>query len=179
MESLEGKRILFREILTKAVVGRGRKYVQNSHRITPEHTPTGVLGLWVIGHVFSGRRVDDAVEVEGSYEVNAWYAYDNNTKTDVAKATLTYRARIPLGYLDPDRVEDLLMVRVSQLEAPHAVEARVVDGEIAMTVAMELEAELVGETRLCVVVAPDACAFPGEKEKKDPVEDDLFADELD
>jgi len=41
----------FKEIVTKAVIGKGKKYYKNSYVIETEHVPTTVLGCWVINHV--------------------------------------------------------------------------------------------------------------------------------
>ena len=43
----------FKEIVTKAVVGKGKKYYKNSYTIETEHTPTTVLGCWVINHLIT------------------------------------------------------------------------------------------------------------------------------
>lgn len=41
----------FKEIVTKAVIGKGKKYFKNSYTITTEDIPTTVLGCWVINHL--------------------------------------------------------------------------------------------------------------------------------
>lgn len=40
----------YKEIVTKAVIGKGKKYFKNNYTITTETTPTTVLGCWVINH---------------------------------------------------------------------------------------------------------------------------------
>ena len=41
----------FKEIVTKAVIGKGKKYYKNTYTIETEHVPTTVLGCWVINHL--------------------------------------------------------------------------------------------------------------------------------
>ena len=41
----------FKEIVTKAVIGKGKKYYKNAYTIETEYIPTTVLGCWVINHV--------------------------------------------------------------------------------------------------------------------------------
>ena len=41
----------FKEIVTKAVIGKGKKYYKNSYIIDTEFVPTTVLGCWVINHL--------------------------------------------------------------------------------------------------------------------------------
>ena len=40
----------FKEIVTKAIIGKGKKYFKNNYTLTPEVEPTTVLGCWVINH---------------------------------------------------------------------------------------------------------------------------------
>ena len=42
---------LYKEIVTKAVIGKGKKYFKNNYTIKPTEKPTTVLGCWVINHV--------------------------------------------------------------------------------------------------------------------------------
>lgn len=41
----------FKEIVTKAIIGKGKKYYKNSYTIETENEPTTVLGCWVINHL--------------------------------------------------------------------------------------------------------------------------------
>ena len=40
-----------REIVTKAVVGKGKKTFTTTKTVTPECIPTTILGCWVINHL--------------------------------------------------------------------------------------------------------------------------------
>lgn len=41
----------YKEIVTKAVIGKGKKKFITKSEITPEVVPTTVLGCWVINHL--------------------------------------------------------------------------------------------------------------------------------
>ena len=43
----------FKEIVTKAIIGKGKKHFKNSYSITTENVPTTVLGCWVINHLIN------------------------------------------------------------------------------------------------------------------------------
>ena len=73
----------FREIITKAVVGKGRKYTKSTHTCESNNEPTSILGCWVINHSYEARKNGKHVEIEGFYDVNTWYSFDGNTKTEV------------------------------------------------------------------------------------------------
>lgn len=42
---------LYKEIVTKTIIGKGKKYFKNNYTITPTDKPTTVLGCWVINHL--------------------------------------------------------------------------------------------------------------------------------
>ena len=44
---------LYKEIVTKAVIGKGKKYFKNNYVIKPKEKPTTVLGCWVINHLIT------------------------------------------------------------------------------------------------------------------------------
>lgn len=41
----------YKEIVTKAVVGKGKKYFNNTYTIEATNKPSTVLGCWVINHL--------------------------------------------------------------------------------------------------------------------------------
>lgn len=47
----------YREIVTKTVIGKGKKIFSNHYNLTPEQVPTTILGCWVINHliIFSDK----------------------------------------------------------------------------------------------------------------------------
>ena len=40
----------YKEIVTKAILGKGKKSFKNSYNVEVENNPTTVLGCWVINH---------------------------------------------------------------------------------------------------------------------------------
>ena len=73
----------YKEIVTKAIIGKGKKYYKNTYTIDTENEPSTVLGCWVINHKFKGNDVGGKIVVDGSFDVNLWYSYNNDTKTTV------------------------------------------------------------------------------------------------
>ena len=57
----------YKEIVTKAIVGKGKKYFKNTYEITPEIIPSTILGCWVINHKFKGYHKGGEVGVDGSF----------------------------------------------------------------------------------------------------------------
>ena len=80
----------YKEIVTKAVIGKGKKFFRDNYSVEVETTPTTVLGCWVINHKFKGFKSGDKIGVDGSYDVNIWYSYDNDSKTMVVNKKIEY-----------------------------------------------------------------------------------------
>ena len=88
----------FKEIVTKAVIGKGKKTFTTTNSVVPECEASTILGCWVINHNFKGYKSGDTITVEGSYDINIWYSCQNDTKTEVVRQTDTYNI-INLWYL--------------------------------------------------------------------------------
>lgn len=41
----------YKEIVTKAIIGKGKKHFTTTSTVTPEVNPTTILGCWVINHL--------------------------------------------------------------------------------------------------------------------------------
>ena len=164
----------YREIITKAVVAKGRKFTQSSHTICPEHEPASILGCWIINHTYEAKKVGKTVEITGYYDINTWYSYNNNTRTEVVTERVEYQDIIKLKYRDPDSLDDQdVIARV--LQQPNCVEAVIASrgNKIVVQVEREFMVEVIGETKVCVAIYPDKCECKDEDWGMD-VEDDDF-----
>ena len=45
--------VAYKEIVTKAIIGKGKKYFKNNYSISVSDNPTTVLGCWVINHLIT------------------------------------------------------------------------------------------------------------------------------
>ena len=141
-----------REIVTKAVVGKGKKLIRLRNTVAPENLAFSILGCWVINHEFEARLNDNVVEIDGTLEVNVWYSHDNNTKTDVAKQVLRYKENIRTRQLVKEISGDNRDVIVRVLQQPTCTNASIKDDEIEVEIVIEILAEVIGETKMMVTV---------------------------
>lgn len=182
------KDLQVREIYTKAVCGKGRKFSQVTNTVTPPHAPTSILGAWIINNQYDAVKSGENVEVVGTYDINIWYSYDRNTKTDVAKETVSYVEVVPLHYLDQKHKPSTAEVKAVATQEPNCVEASISSNGAAVLIRVEREfkVEMIAETKVYVVVSPhgvddfedkhvDFGTDDGDFEDLDP---DLLDDEL-
>ncbi|MFC5700008.1 outer spore coat protein CotE [Cohnella faecalis] len=154
--AIADKRLQAREIITKAVCGKGRKFSTITHTVTPPHHPSSILGAWIINHQYEAVRSGDGIEVIGSYDVNIWYSYNKNSQTDVAKETLSYVELVPLSYVDPKHRSSTEEVSADATQEPNCVEATISSGGSSVLIRVEREfaVEMVAETKVFVAVYP-------------------------
>ncbi|MFD2115854.1 outer spore coat protein CotE [Paenibacillus yanchengensis] len=154
--TIADKQLQGREIITKAVCGKGRKFSTVTHTVTPPHRPTSILGAWIINHQFEAVRSNDGIEVVGSYDINIWYSYNNNSQTDVAKESVQYVENVPLSYVDSKHRPTTEEVFADIIQEPNCVEANISSSGQSVTLRVEREftVELIAETKVCVAVLP-------------------------
>ena len=141
----------FREIVTKAVIGKGKKTFSSSYEVTPENAPTTILGCWVINHNFNGVRSGDSITINGSYDVNIWYSYDNDTKTDVYRGANQYQEVVNVRKReDADSGNEEIIVR--SLKQPSCTKIEIENGKIKYNIDKELGIELVGDTKVKIAI---------------------------
>lgn len=142
----------FKEIVTKAVVGKGKKYFKNSYSVEAKEA-TNVLGCWVINHKFKGYKTGNKIGVDGTYDVNIWYSYDNDSKTAVINKTISYN-----DLFDVKKKEDVdtdTEIIVKTLKQPTCSSVNIENGVINFDIEKELGIELVGEAKIKIGVEDD------------------------
>ena len=140
----------YREIISKAVISKGKKIFTQKDTITVSNTPSTVLGCWVINHKFNGVKQNDKIVINGSYDVNIWYSYDNDTKTDVVKESHEYTEIVKMR--DVSGEYDNASIVVRSLTDPKCVSVNIRDNIIDYQVDLELGIELVGDVKVKIAV---------------------------
>ncbi len=140
----------FREIISKAVISKGKKVFSQKDEVTTPQKPSTILGCWVINHQFSGVKQNNQILINGSYDINIWYSYDSDTKTDVIKETHTYNELVKMRDIDSDYDNTSIIVR--SLTDPKCVKVNINDNKIDYQVDLELGIELVGDVKVKIAV---------------------------
>ena len=140
----------YREIVTKAVISKGKKLFTHHNSLNASKSPSTVLGCWVINHNFSGVKQNQKVLINGSYDINIWYSYDNDTKTDVIKETYNYNEVVKMN--DPNSEYDNASIIVRSLTDPKCVKVDINENTINYQVDLELGIELVGDAKVKIQV---------------------------
>ncbi len=140
----------YREIISKAVISKGKKIFNEKGQIDVNNHPSTVLGCWVINHKFSGVKQNDKIVINGSYDVNIWYSYDSDTKTDVVKESHEYTEIVKMRGVNTEYDNTSIVVR--SLTDPKCVSVNISDNKIDYQVDLELGVELVGDVKVKIAV---------------------------
>lgn len=145
----------FKEIVTKAVIGKAKKTSSNDFSLSPEEKPNTVLGCWVINHSFSGtRNSTGGVNISGAFDVNVWYSYDADSKTAVTTKRFTYTdsMNVPLKENSNTSASEII---VRCLKQPTVSNVATTDGVVDLTIEKELGVEVVGDVKVKISVEDD------------------------
>ncbi len=156
----------YREIVTKTVLGKGKKLFTNHYSLTPEEVPTTILGCWVINHKFQGFKENNKIRVRGTSDVNIWYSYDNDTKTLVSNQTISYDELLNVTRKRESNIDTNSEVIVRSLKGPTCTKVEIKNGLIEYDIEKELGIEIVGDAKVRIAVDED------EDEWEEIIDDD-------
>ncbi len=162
----------FKEIVTKAVIGKGKKYFKNKYTINTENKPTTVLGCWVINHQFKGYKSGENIGVDGSYDVNIWYSYEDDSKTTVVNKKIDYNDTFNVKIKDNVDLSSDTDIIVRSLKQPSCTNVNITDnGEIEFEIEKELGVEIVGETKMKINIEDEEEPWDDLNDNTDNVDD--------
>ena len=142
----------YKEIVTKAVIGKAKKTNTMHFSFQPDEKVDTILGCWVINHNFSGSNSNGKVNVNGSFDVNVWYAYDNDTKTKVNSQKFSYNEIFQVPLKDQATLTNNSEIIVRSLRQPSVVNVDKDDQSILLDIEKELGVEIVGDAKIKVPV---------------------------
>lgn len=145
----------YKEIVTKAIVGKGKKHFSNSYSVTLDEKATTVLGCWVINHKFEGYKIGEKIGVRGSFDVNIWYSYDNDTKTNVINKTINYDELLAVTIKSEADLSAETDIIVRPLTQPTCSKTDIAEKQITFDIDKELGVEVVGETKIKISIEAD------------------------
>ena len=159
-----------KEIVTKAIIGKTKKSFKKEVIIEADSPVDTVLGCWVINHNFSGQNNNNVVAVSGSFDINVWYAYDNNTRTGVIVHTFYYDETLKVKLRSQTSVDDENDIIVRSLKAPSISKVDVDGNNITLIAEKELGVEIVGNIKVRINVEEDCDDYEEEIDVEKEIE---------
>ena len=161
----------YKEIVTKTVIGKCKKTSSATYTVECEQTPNTVLGCWIINHNFSGINNNGTVNINGSFDINIWYSYDNDSKTTVCMRSFNYSDIMNVPLKNESKIDNTSEILVNSLKQPSVSDVSIKGGKINLKVTKELGVEVIGNATVKVQVEEDYYDY-------EEIYDDNSADEL-
>ena len=136
----------YKEIVTKAVIGKGKKNYKDKYQVSVEQKPSTILGCWIINHNFQGKEDNNQISITGSFDVNVWYSYENDTKTTVVTKNITYSEKESLTLEQKEITGKEIIIR--SLKQPSCISAKEEGNIINLEIEKELGIEIIGDTKV-------------------------------
>lgn len=155
---------MFKEIVTKAVIGKGKKHFKNTYNILVEHNANTILGCWVINHEFKGTTSNDKVIIDGNFDINIWYSYDDDKKTAVATKNISYSENVSVKTKDGTSLSGSDII-VRALKQPTCSNVNIKDDVVEFDIEKELGVEVINDEKVKI-------AIEEEEEPWDTIDDD-------
>ena len=169
----------YKEIVTKAIIGKCKKKTKASFKIECEEKPNTILGCWVINHSFSGTSSGGKINLNGSYDVNVWYSYDNNTKTGVCSKRFSYSDTMNTTLKNGASLDDKSEIIVECLKQPTVTDVKIENGLVNMQIEKELGVEIIGNTTVKIAVEDDFDEYEELYDTEDEKELNINIDNID
>jgi spore coat protein E len=141
-----------REIVTRAVVAKGKKVFNLVEKIKTQEKPYSILGCWIINHEFEASKINEVVKLDGEFEINIWFSTNNNTKTDIIRETITYKKEITTKTVVKNYLENTDDILARIIQHPTVTNAKITDDYVQVDITFEIIAEIIGETKMKVTV---------------------------
>lgn len=163
-----------REIYCKTVTGKGRLQTKSKHELQPEERVSHILGCWVMNSTVHAEKHGGHVHLTGSYEINVWFAYDENQRTDVAKHKVHFDEKVDIKPHQGAWKRGECDIRVKTVQPPACLRAELEhDGEsVRVIVESEYKVEIISEAKVLVQVCGDGGGADGEDDDFDHGDDD-------
>lgn len=163
----------YKEIVTKTVIGKGKKTFKDTYSVLPDEKPTLVLGCWVINHTFSGKEEAEKIKLEGSFDVNIWYSYSDNTKTKVVTKSISYDDLVSVKLKANSDFNSDSEILIRSLKQPMCSNVRIENDEIKFDIDKELGVEIVGDAKVKVLVEEEDDDWDILEEEKKVTDEEL------
>lgn len=163
---------MFKEIVTKAVIGKGKKTFRNKYEaITTDKIDT-VLGCWVINHKMNAVSENGKVKIMGSFDVNIWYSYEDNTKTSVEARKINYTEVVNVRLKEDSVLTNDSEIIITSLKNPTVIDVSSRNNIINYEIEKELGIEIIGDTKVRVQIMEE------EYEDFDIIDEEVSPEEI-
>jgi hypothetical protein len=158
---VEPKTQATREIIARTTCGSGFKVIEYVQYIELEKevVPDKILGCFITNienpealKCKAPERSSYYVPVKGSFDIHAWYSYNNGCETAVDKISVVYHENIPILKRSGRPIGPVVATAILE-DDPIIADVKLEGNKIRVEVLLKISAEVVGDSRLVVETA--------------------------
>lgn len=105
-------------------------------------------------HKFKGTVVGDKVVIDGNFDINIWYSYDEDKKTGVATKNISYTETVNVKTKTGTSIEGSDII-VRALKQPSCSNVKIKDDVIDFDIEKELGIEVVNDAKVKIAIEDD------------------------
>lgn len=147
---------MYREIVTRAVVGKGRISNEGEVVVNASNQVSKVLGCWVINHYYISEFSNGKVYAKGKYDIHVWYGFNNDSDTIVHKQTVDYNEEFNLNLKKNEELNSNqeFVIRCVKYPSCSGLSLKE-DGTISVKIEKDLSLDIIGEAKLKVQISSE------------------------
>ena len=100
----------------------------------------------------SGSNDNGRVRINGSFDVNIWYSYDNNTKTNVEARKISYTEIVNVHLKESSTLTNDSEILITSLKNPTVIDVSSKDNLITYEIEKELGIEIIGDAKVKIQI---------------------------
>ena len=155
-----------REIITKAVIGKGHLNSKNIYKLELENNIDHVLGCWIVGHVYEANIKNEKILVKGEFDINLvatqlmhepdsnlWYALEDEPQSKVHVQKIEYNDQLAIITKENVDLKNSIELICSCPMQPICLEAKILDmNHVEITIEKTVHVDIVGETKISIEI---------------------------
>lgn len=151
---------MYREIVAKTLTGKGKLEHYLNKTIKLEGDISKTLGCWIINFQHETEIKNKEVYVKGSFDIQLWYAIDNDKKSEIYNERINFFEKVNMSYRDLKTLDDELYPKIYVNKYPSCSSMKLNDNkEVELVIDYTLFVETFQEALLVV-----NCSDDGEEE---------------
>ncbi len=141
---------MYEEIVTKAIIGKGKKSFRNKYEFSLSEESNDILGIYIMNHKVNPVKENDKVRINGSFDTNIWYTFDNNTKTKVDTQRINYSELIDVELKENAIFNEKSEIEVEIIKKPTAMTVDNIKNILKYEIEKVLSIDIIGNTKVKV-----------------------------
>lgn len=147
---------MYREIVTKAVLGKGKIANEGEIIVSDLMDVSKILGCWVINHNYTSVFDNNKVFAKGKYDIHVWYGCNSDSDTNIYKRTVDYNEEFDLIMKNKEDINQNNEFIIKCLKYPTCSGLSLnEDGKISVKINKELQLDVIGEAKLRVQISDE------------------------